>query len=264
MLRGAAIHHSPVVGAVDGVHVPRRGRSAEAWKGPRRAPVALSWPVQCLVQWMGREDDQSESKDLRGVDRSEKGGTARRMAVSVRRTDPGGRAARYPGKAQRGHERTREQARTRQRQEHRSGVPCAARRAPSTPIRVYPPRCARVSRRPPTRDVPSRSQPAHHPACVRTHVNARARACPRNELPRLARYNPPRSRASVSRSRVHFAAVHLSGVVGRKGDPPPHLPLRTCVRSSHRGGASNDRVRLLGVGPPRLSKPAVRAPRYRA
>ena len=126
--------------------------------------------------------------------------------------------------------RQRERERTRRSEHARgrggSGVPCAARRAPPTPMRAYPPRCARVSRRPPTRDVPSRSQPAHHPACVRTHVNARARACPRNEQPRLARCNPPRSRASVSRNRVHLVAAHLSGlVVGRKGDSPPHLPL---------------------------------------
>ena len=108
-------------------------------------------------------------------------------------------------------ERTRRSERTRGR--GGSGVACAARRLPPTPMRAYPPRCERASRRPPTRDVPSQSQPAQHPACVRTHVNARARAHPRNEQPRLARCSPPRSRASVSRNQVHRVTAHLSGVV---------------------------------------------------
>ena len=54
---------------------------------------------------------------------------------------------------------------------------CGAACAPC-PGAWHPPRCARVSRRPPTtRDVPSRSQPAHHPACARTstHVHVRVR-----------------------------------------------------------------------------------------
>ena len=95
----------------------------------------------------------------------------------------------------------------RARSRDRSGVPCAAWRTPPTPMRAYPPRCARVSRRPPTRDVPSRSQPAHHPACARTsthlHVRVRGTSSPDSrDVTRLAPVRPSRSAEFTSQQRT--------------------------------------------------------------
>ena len=95
--------------------------------------------------------------------------------------------------------------------------------------------------------------------CARTstHVHVRVSGTSSPDLRDVTRL----ARVSASRDRVHHAAAHLGGVVRRKGDPT-HIPSSsrgTCVMSSRRRPASNDRVRLLGPrGRPASSEQARR------
>ena len=166
--------------------------------------------------------------------------------------------------AQRERDRTRERARARQRRER--GSVCEARVPAPSPMRAYPLRCARVSRRPPTRDVPSQSRPAHRPACARTSTHVHVRVLGTSSPDSRTRVM---KLASLSCVRLVRPSSPRSSAPGRGGGEKGRFTTTlasargTCVRSSRRRPVSNNRVRLLGVGPPRPSRPVARAPRYR-
>ena len=96
--------------------------------------------------------------------------------------------------------------------------------------------------------------PLPHPRVRRTHVNAHLCACPRSEQPRLARCNPPGSRVSASRDRVHHTAACLGGVV-RAEREIQHTCL--CTTRDVRDEQPQEEARLLErpSSPPR-SRPA--------
>ena len=164
-------------------------------------PVAFSRSVHCLVQCPGRKDAKSESKDSRGVDRSKRAGAARRMLVSVGEPIWGGGRRETPGKnSVSTSARAGASVLSRQRQERRSRVPCAAR-GPYSDAR------ASLAGRPP---VTSRPGPSPHTtpcACARTsthvHVRVRGTSSPDSgDVTRLAPVRPSRAAEFTSQQRT--------------------------------------------------------------